>query len=124
VDVRGSPLSEEPTIASQPRCGDAVVGCVDQSESDCGLFDLLPRDFLGCDQLARVRDLDRATRLRLQLGCGLVRSVCRSVVMVGVVTMVSLLFAVAVADDQTSHRVANVQNHASRARGYERNRKK
>ena len=122
MDVRGSPLSEEPTIASQPRCGDAVVGCVDQS--DCGLFDLLPRDFLGCDQLARVRELDRATRLRLQLGCGLVRSVCRSVVMVGVVTMVSLLFAIAVADDQTSHRVANVQNHAGRARGYERNRKR
>jgi hypothetical protein len=44
--------------------------------------------------------------------------------MVGVVTMVSQLFAIAVADDHTSHRVANVHNHARRARGYERNRKK
>ena len=43
--------------------------------------------------------------------------------MARVITVLSLLFAVAVTDDQASHRVAHVEHYASRARGDERNRK-
>jgi hypothetical protein len=44
--------------------------------------------------------------------------------MVGVITMVSLLLAVAVSDDHSSHRLADMENHAGYARGSERNREK
>jgi hypothetical protein len=48
----------------------------------------------------------------------------RTLAVVGMITMVSLLLAVAVSDDHSSHRLADVKNYAGYARGSERNREK
>ncbi len=122
VNVRRSSLSEEAKLANVPRRHDGAVGRV--NERDGGFVDLRYRRFLRCEQLARARELDGAARLRLQLGARLVCSMLGAFAMVGVSTMLNRLLAVAISDDHASHRLANVENHSGRARGYERNREK
>lgn len=49
-------------------------------------------------------------------------SVLGTFAVVSMSTMVSLLLTVAVANDHAPHRLANMENDAGGARGYERNR--
>lgn len=98
---------------------EAVVGQADKN--DTCLVHLQRRRPLGRDQLTPTRQLDGATRLRLQLAYRVVRG---PRAMTDMVAMVSLRLAAAVPNDHASHRMADMENHASSTRGCERKREK
>jgi hypothetical protein len=112
----------EPGIAHLPRPMEAVVGQAD--ENDRCLVHLERRGLLDRDQLARARQLDGATRLRLQLDCRLVGGPPDMVAMARMPAMVSLGLTIAARDDHASHRVTDMENHARRTQGCERKREK
>jgi hypothetical protein len=104
---------------------EGVVGQADKNDS-C-LVHLQRRRLLGREQLAPTRQLDSATRLRLQLAYRVVRGPADMVAMVGMTDMtimVSLRLAAAVRNDHASHRMADMENHAGGTRGCERKREK
>ena len=97
---------------------EAVVGQAD--ENDRGLVHLERRGLLGRHQLARARELDGATRLRLQLDRRFGGGRLAMSAMLAMSTMLTLRLAVAARDDHASHRVADMENHARRTQGCER----
>jgi len=101
---------------------EAVVGQADKNDSR--LVHSERTGLLGRDQLARTRQFDGATRLRLQLACRLLGGLVAIAPMTGMTAMVSLRLAVAARNDHASHRVADMENHAGCTRGCERKREK
>ncbi len=119
VRVRRPSLSQEHRSTGSGECPQLPLG--GRADVQARLGNALRSDFLCCHPAIGVRELDFAARLALPLR----GRRGRSVLFAAFVTRrrgLGLRHAVAVADDDPAHRLADVQQHSRNTGGGERNR--